>query len=263
MYRDLFNFIEKRLKNISSSKTAFDVVRKVCKNQDFEILPMGCGNQKTDLPGFYRKVGDTCPSYCPFLNNGCYAQVGHTTIHQNKATNSKQAVLNSIVICSYISDKYFNNWSRMFVSGDVFIDNKVDVELLTKMKEVGKFLQQKLSKKIVAYGYTHSKDHSFLKELKECGLPLVASDYLGQGGCIVHPFDNFNELKQKVEGFKLVKCPAQLKAKLKCNGCSLCAKAFDKNICIVFDPHGSKKKLLPLKYFDFKGMQQGERKWKL
>lgn len=70
----------------------------------------------------YRPVGRTCPSSCPLLNNGCYAQKGPVNIWQGKSKEINDE-LDKVLEgdCSVI---------RHHVSGDLFIENRLDTEYL-------------------------------------------------------------------------------------------------------------------------------------
>ena len=96
----------------------------------------------------YRPVGPTCPRSCPLLNNGCYAQRGHVSIHANRA-KSTDGDLRKLA---------GNTLVRHLVSGDWLkptADDRrvVDRELLRSVVEL-----HKTASWLTGWGYTHAAD---------------------------------------------------------------------------------------------------------
>lgn len=233
-----------RVKNLKNLKSATAILHTLLKKEGVPFIPFGVGNKKTELPGFYRKVGDTCPTDCPYLGKGCYSQGGRTALAQERAVNCLNATVTSFLACSVLSQVFCGGWpSRMFVSGDLYREGQVDRELVEELKAAAEALKTLFPCKMVGYGYSHCHDKSLFKDLSEAGLEILESDYFGPGGTIVYPHSKLDELKPK--GFKLVKCPAQASNhKVKCRTCRLCKEARKRKLCIAFDPHGAKKNKL-------------------
>jgi len=234
--------IEFLLNSITNVKTGRHAIRKMSRllkeNGEF-VAPIGLGNIKTGLPGFYRKVGDNCPT-CKFKNDGCYAQLGYVGIVEKRSPTSSEAALNGFLISTIVSQKYYNKPSRLFVSGDIFINGEYDKELHNSLIEAGQILQTIFGTETLAYGYTHGKNLlKEIKELKSAGIVLLQSEFHGVGGSVVHHFNKFDELKSNE--FRYIKCPAQLRKDFQCSDCKLCIKSYEKKLCIVFNPHGALK----------------------
>lgn len=247
-YKDLTQLVLSKTSKARTARRAVSLIRKEIKKNDIPVLPWGIGNDKTNLPGFYRKVGDTCPKDCPYLvTNTCFGLLGPASIHQKKASNESVNVINTFVIIAILSSLYYKKWpARLLVTGDFFRDNAVDWDLIHSLKEVGSFLSKKLRQKIVGYAYTHAKGEDadkMVKILGEGGITLLKSDHLGPGGAMVYPFDRLEELP-KSKDYTLVPCVAQKKEQMTCSKCRLCKNAVDKKLCIVFKPHGSRKNAL-------------------
>lgn len=74
-----------------------------------------------------RPVGDTCPSSCAFLNNGCYAEAT-----ENQYKNAREAAFSNVItevarIRSMIIDAIKRNKSiRWHERGDWFLNGKLD-----------------------------------------------------------------------------------------------------------------------------------------
>jgi hypothetical protein len=99
------------------------------------------GNRKTGpVAATYRPVETTCPADCALLNAGCYAQRGFTAYHQSRAES--------------IHDEFEKlkgvDIVRHLVSGDAFIDDKLDVSFV---KSLLRF--HWLNPSILGWAYTH------------------------------------------------------------------------------------------------------------
>ncbi|MBD3262029.1 MAG: hypothetical protein GF334_10265 [Candidatus Altiarchaeales archaeon] len=245
------NLIEKllaRLARIRTLKYATNALRKVLQAEGIEYVPFGVGNKKTKLPGFYRKVGNTCPPDCPYLGKGCYSEGGPACLQQVRAVDDPDATVASFIVCTILANKYCGDWpSRMFVSGDVCRFGKVDRELVNKLKVAAVALRKHLGMDVVGYGYTHTHDPALLAELEEVGIVILQSDEIGAGCAIVHPHGDIGSLP-KADGFRYIKCPSQTTDHVKCANCPICKDARRKGSCVVFDPHGPGKKNLELQY---------------
>lgn len=88
----------------------------------------------------YRPVGLTCPSECVLLDNGCYAQRGHTNIQSTQST--------------YYSDELTtladSDFVRHHVSGDFFDHDELNLDYLF---QVLKFHYD--NPQVVGWTYTH------------------------------------------------------------------------------------------------------------
>lgn len=216
------------------------------QKENIEFVPFGVRDSKTHVPGFYRKVGDTCPPFCPYLNNGCYSQGGRVELQQRRASNNPDATVASFVACTVISLTICHVPSRMFVSGDLYRKGRLDRTLIRKLKGAADILRGVFPEhQTLAYGYSHCHSKWVLKELSYAGMEILESDYFGPGGTIVHPHARLGDLRP--DGFSVVPCPAQMPGhKVHCLNCTLCRAAREKSLCIAFDPHGARKKSLPL-----------------
>lgn len=245
----LIRDLQHRLETVNASSFAGDVCRAHLKEKGFPFVPFGTGNEKTGLPGFFRRVGATCPRDCPYLNKGCYAQSGNSNLHQQRAGDSVKATVVSFVVCAILASKYYQGApARLFVSGDLCRNGKVDQKLVLNLKKASRVLRKSLGQEIVGYGYTHTHNPSLLQDLRKDGIVLLESDVIGPGCAIVHPHKEMETLPE-ASGFKYVKCLAQTSGhKVKCAFCTLCRDAYSKRLCVVFDPHGPTKKNLQLQY---------------
>ena len=124
----IFNEIEEKLEEVLNIKSVISFSSHRKEFQDIFsgelISPVGVSNKKTGTVSTYRKVGDTCPSECQFLNNGCYAQKGHVAIQQRRHKTLKSDLLSVLLAVSFASN--LNIPVRLNVSGDFFLNDKVD-----------------------------------------------------------------------------------------------------------------------------------------
>lgn len=90
----------------------------------------------------YRPVGDTCPTSCALLGNGCYAQKGNVNIHQNRAANNYHEL-----------DIAYGKGATMIrhhVSGDFYKDNTFDAEYFEFV-----IAWHRANPRMHGYAYTH------------------------------------------------------------------------------------------------------------
>lgn len=92
----------------------------------------------------YRKVVNTCPTDCSFLDNGCYAQKGYVNIWSKKSKDNNDKLSNLPLDCKLV---------RLNVSGDFlkFDGSKIDQEMIDEIRE---FALSRPKTKI--WGYTHA-----------------------------------------------------------------------------------------------------------
>ena len=94
----------------------------------------------------YRQVGSTCPSNCPLLGNGCYAQRGHVAIHSARANDDSSDL--------------------MRLAGNTLVRHLVSGDWLKTLKNGKKTLDRALIKAVISlhakcpwlvgWGYTHA-----------------------------------------------------------------------------------------------------------
>lgn len=190
----------------------------------------------------YRKVGDSCPSSCPLLNNGCYAQSGKTAMHQKRAEISEGDGAKFQAWVSTTKAKLI----RLHVSGDFFSGDKPDKEYID-----GVLKGFKARKDVVGYTYTHgwkklSKRLNSLDNLTvnastdntqdrikavKAGWPVVM---------VVTDDEKRKSWMDEATGKKVVVCPNQTSG-ITCNQCMLCAKKHRPQI-VAFKAHGALRK---------------------
>jgi hypothetical protein len=116
-------------------------VLKVTANGNNAKLGSGVGTT-------YRPVGLTCPTSCPLLNNGCYAQRGRVAIQQAAAKKDEHSLFK-------LSG---NTLVRHLVSGDWMRTTKDGRKILDRAFVRSVFDLHTTLPWLVGWGYTHAAD---------------------------------------------------------------------------------------------------------
>lgn len=228
-----------------SSKTCLEKARGWTKERGIGMVPVGEANSKTQVFSVYRKVGDTCPSTCPYLNREnegasfCYACQGNVAMAARRASNDTGDFIRAVVVASVMSIVKHGSPCRINVSGDIARNGVLDEDLVGKLCEAAMIVRDVLGYSgVVAYGYTHCAKVPF-DQLRKSGVEIRQSDSFESGGACVWPHRSINELKGMYSA-RFVKCRSQVDGST-CRECKLCFATRSRNVCVVFDPHGANK----------------------
>lgn len=112
---------------------------KVVPNGDNAKLGPGVGTT-------YRPVGITCPTSCPLLGNGCYAQKGHVAIHAAKSADDNHN----------LTKLAGNTLARHLVSGDWLKTLKTGRKVLDQAFVRAVITLHRKAPWLVGWGYTHA-----------------------------------------------------------------------------------------------------------
>jgi hypothetical protein len=220
--------------------------RRAARRLGLPCNPIGAGTSKLGLAGTYRPVGKTCPSSCPLLDRGCYAQQGQVAMQQRRASEELLASLVSAAIVMVCAARY-RQIARLHVSGDFYTPTgQLDLAYLCGLINLGTRLRSQLgSSAPLAYTYTHGEDMGvWMWLLRKAGVLVRQSGMPGHGGCVVEPFESVPALKAAHPQLTFARCRAQLDDITQCRDCKLCWERED--LTIVFAPHGSqKRKVIP------------------
>lgn len=187
---------------------------------------------KTHVAATMRPVGPTCPSECRFLNHGCYAQKGMVRIHQARATKVS-GDLQALMATD-------TRLIRHHVSGDFFLDNRLDTDYLNEVIEF-----HRANPDMQGWAYTHGwrriSDAGYDPKRLPKNFALIASvdsrvemreaQALGWRTASVA-----NDWSERIDGD--VKCPAQLSDnRTVCSNCRLCWNPHPRIKNILFKKH--------------------------
>jgi hypothetical protein len=203
------------------------------------------GTKGTSSPWFatYRAVGWTCPSTCPLLGSGCYAQSGPTALQQRERYGANDG-------------KAFKAWIlglpqgavvRLHVAGDVMVPNgpngsqTVDVAYLEGLLEGARSRPD-----VMVYGYTHAwhlidreafawPSNLILNASVDDPNDLDRARALGWDTTTVVPSNTAWRRQGNV-----VVCPNQTVG-ISCAECKLCLKP-NRSLTVAFKAHGQSKR---------------------
>lgn len=192
-----------------------------------------------------RPVGDSCPSTCRFLNNGCYAERTERIYPVARRFTLDNMITESNRIYSMLRHALEKGiYVRLGERGDMGKDDKVDKEYVQNLKSAIELCIDKHGEIPYIWAYTHFIDPYLVEHLsdyislyasvhndediakaKKAGFKLFAycSDvkYKRKGG---NP--------KKVDGVQV--CPNQINKDITCDKCGWCVKGRDN---IVFLSH--------------------------
>jgi len=204
------------------------------------------GNQKlgANVISTYRSVGITCPSDCPFLNNGCYAQKHKQGIIQKLANNSIEVFNHTmqIVWAKVLRKRNKPTLVRFHTSGDVMKNNYPDkqyIRYLLSWAEKYKLLGMKI------INYTHAWKHDYVNTIQGFTRASThsieeAQNAIKNGWHVVMsvPKKGVEEAKKNLAdvGLTGVHCPNQTH-KITCSQCKLCAVKGSQSTIIIFEKH--------------------------
>ena len=216
------------LRTLWSLKTDDTNLLREVARLDGPVSPVGEGNKKTNSPGTYRRVGQTCPTSCEFLESGCYARSGRVALSQNRDEGDREAAHRSFLVGAVAALRK-NKLVRVHVSGDFGSGNRVDHEYVHAIADSALELKRLAKVKFVGWSYTHFKAGPWVELLRESGIALRESGKEGKWGAVVHSSRKLRKAGEFI-------CPAQLSEHMNCNSCRLCWERPD--LTVAFLPEG-------------------------
>ena len=199
-----------------------------------------------DMSATYGKVGFSCPSTCSLLESGCYAKGGMVGIHAQKSaweTGDKERVTN------WLNSLPANRVVRLNVSGDVFLNDKVNYDYIEAVNDAN-------IQNLQVYSYTH--DYTKIDPTKvkfalnaSCDTleDVVRANNAGWATVtVVSATETRRRWSETVtvdnEDFVLdmVLCPSQ-SVGLTCSQCKLCMNV-DRPFVVAFSAHGASKNII-------------------
>lgn len=214
----------------------------------FHITPKS-KNAKVGKMAVTTSTATTCPSACPFRDNGCYAESGPLKLHWLKVTKGERGNDWSTFLDKIKALPAGSKW-RHNQAGDLpgdmeKLDNEKCIELAKANKGKRGFtythydvldnFQNAITVNIMNHlGFTVNVSANNLEHAdKLCDLDIAPV-------ATVLPIDQTtNTVTPK--GRKVVVCPATYKDDVSCASCMLCEK-WDRNVVVGFPAHGTSKK---------------------
>lgn len=190
----------------------------------------------------YREVGTTCPTTCPLLNAGCYAQAGNVAIQMRGRVSDADGD----VYLRELARIPHGATMRLHVSGDVLKDGDANGSDTLDVDYLNALIEGAVSRPDVTfYGYTHAwrlidrdtfafPDNFVLNA--SCDTPDDVAEARAAG------WDTTTVWPQDVQGKRhgtTVVCPNQTVG-LSCADCRLCMKS-SRPLTVAFLAHGASK----------------------
>ena len=214
----------------------------------FHITPKS-KNSKVGPMAVTTSTATTCPTACPFKDNGCYADSGPLKLHWLKVTEGERGD-DWPTFISKIKDLPAGSKWRHNQAGDLPGDmEKLDDEKCIELAKANKGkrgftythydvlnnFQNAITVNIMNHlGFTVNVSANNLEHAdKLCDLDIAPV-------ATVLPIEQTtNTVTPK--GRKVVVCPATYKDDIACESCMLCEK-WDRNVVVGFPAHGTSKK---------------------
>lgn len=210
-------------------------------------------NQKTGPVSVTHVAQDACPSSCPFIKSGCYAEQGIQGMHTrrlNRAARRARELGAELDRRDLAREEARAILSRLSGKRDLRLHVVGDCATPSAAEVIGRAVDAYRAK----YGrrvwtYTHAwrdvpraawRGTSVLASVESIG---AAKDALAAGYAPALVVSKFGTDKATViDGVRVIPCPAQTQQDVQCVDCRLCWDADalqNRGACIAFEAHGS------------------------
>ena len=194
----------------------------------------------------------TCPSVCPFKNNGCYAASGPLNIHWSKLSDGLRG-LTFKDFCAKLASFPADTFGRLNQAGDLpGSGNRINGKMLSKLTKAvsTKRFFSYTHKLVTGNSFVAKQNRKHVKSANDNGLVINLSgnnldhaDKLKKLNIgpvvVVLPLTSPETLVTKA-GNKIVVCPVQSREGVTCKTCKLCSRG-DRSVIIGFRSHGYAK----------------------
>jgi hypothetical protein len=196
-------------------------------------MKVGTGNEKLGrkVKTISREVGPTCPSSCPFLNNGCYAE----RIQRRRPNVLSAWRSNNDPVWSDVEKQVQGRLVRLHVGGDFMNprdQDQIDRAYLARLI----LLARRVEAKDKWWTYTHAWKEvaPHLKYLEAAGIATYASvhteeeqreaERLGFKIALCVDARKGEHTGKYWPGAKAITCPEQIGTKASCEDCKYCTE---------------------------------------
>ncbi len=209
---------------------------------------------------------ETCPSDCPFKENGCYADNFPLSVHWDKVTNKTRGVKFKEFLKQLKKLSKYKNL-RLSQAGDLVLDDESNIsekylnEIIknTKhLKSVWTYTHHNLENSVINQNRVikatnqglviNYSTESLLKADKAFNSGLLPVSIIRSDNEKIEVFKKnkktYYKLTKKIttpEGRKCILCPSQQFEHVNCSNCKLC-NSKDRDYVILFAVHGNKSK---------------------
>jgi len=214
----------------------------------FHITPKS-KNAKVGKMAVTTTTAKTCPTSCPFKDNGCYADSGPLKLHWDKVTEGERGD-DWPTFLGKIKDLPAGSKWRHNQAGDLPGDTK-DLDS-TKCVELAKANEGKRGFTYTHYDVLDNFQNAItVNMMNHLGFTVnVSANNLDHADQLcdldIAPVATVLPIEQTTntvtpKGRKVVVCPATYKDDVSCASCMLCEK-WDRNVVVGFPAHGTSKK---------------------
>lgn len=211
------------------------------------------GSRKVDAT--YASIQATCPKTCPFMGEGCYAQMGMTAYHTRRLDVEAQG-MSALAIAKAEAKAIDQSYKggKVPEGRDLRIHVAGDARSATATRIIAKAIDRwKARGGGRAWSYTHAHDKvprtawgqvSTLASVESVSQVKAARQQGYAPAIVVSEFESDKAFKLPNCDTTWIPCPAQTKPggkEIGCTDCHLCMKAdwlFETNRGIAFAAHG-------------------------
>lgn len=207
-------------------------------------------NRKTGPIPVVRTSRNSCPNTCELKGNGCYAEVGHTSIWWRKLDKQGKSLDEILEVIRQFPKNTIYRWNE---AGDLpHSRGKIDHAFVLKITAA--------NEKKKGFTYTHHSMNSLhnqiaVKTLNECGFTTnLSSNNVNQADefvalnvapvvTIVSPdvWSSGKNYFRSPKGNVVIRCPNEYIEQMTCKNCQICAVSNRKAI-VAFSAHGVNKR---------------------
>tara|TARA_R100001129_G_scaffold183021_1_gene164628 strand:- start:875 stop:1546 length:672 start_codon:yes stop_codon:yes gene_type:complete len=207
-------------------------------------------NSKVGPIAVTTSTATTCPSACPFRDNGCYAESGPLKLHWLKVTKGERGDIWFKFLDKIKELPAGSKW-RHNQAGDLPSDNAQDLDSI----KCADLARANIGKR--GFTYTHYdvldnfKNAIIVNGMNNLGFTVnVSANNLDHADKLcdlnIAPVATVLPIEQTTntvtpKGRKVVVCPATYKDNVSCSDCMLCQKR-DRKVIVGFPAHGTGKK---------------------
>jgi len=204
-------------------------------------------NVKTGAISQTYSTSNTCPTRCPFKNNGCYAKSGHVRIHWNHADKGEgKNVCKVNELKNLLETVPCTKVIRHNVAGDIAKEGTSDIDEKLVKSLINAF------KGHIVYAYTHctpnKRNITIAKEARKCNFIINFSCETKEAveKCrandvpAVLTVSTMSKATRRINNVTYAQCPATLHENIQCVNCGKCWKG-DRKSVVVFPVHGAGK----------------------
>jgi hypothetical protein len=206
------------------------------------VVPVSKNAKTGPMAATYR-TQDSCPTTCPLLGNGCYAESGPGGGPFRMVAKHGRDDLDALRALRYQLPR--GGWLRLNVSGDFLTDDgTLDTDYVDACNEL---VRRRPDLNVLAYTHAWRQLDPAVFDFTvnaSCETPaeLEAARAAGWMTVVVDPGGDDSLIGTTISGARVAQCPQQYRPDVTCARCGACAANKRTRPTIAFTVHGSRKK---------------------